>query len=661
MMEPTGEILEMAREEANACLERIERQLLAIEKGSASSDAIDAMFRDAHSIKGTAGMVGWEEVFAIARAVEDRLAACREQGDAPVELTDRLLRAVDALRRAVGGETGLAGPVIADLGEPPAPPGIPTRDGANGNLNSRGAPPAAGSREGEGAGRAIRVPAEKVDRMLDAVGESVLHHRRLEHQLAERIPGARDDASGEELDMGERLLDELQDAVIEMRTLPLSSITAPYPRAVRDAAVAEGKQVELAISGAETQLDRAILEGISETIIHLLRNAVAHGIETPPERERAGKPAQGRIELRAQQRGSMVAIELADDGRGVSDELLARVKDGESLTDVLSSPGFSTASEVSDLAGRGVGLDAVKSHVEALGGSLEVRSVPARGTEVMLLLPLTLALLRVLLCERGGQPFGLPLASVRQVVAITETHSLGGRRSLELRGDAVPLDDLAAFLRSGAPPLPQLAPAMILASPGRTAAVACDRVLGDQEVVMKRLGPLLANVPGYLGAAILGDSRVALILDPNHLLKGPSPAAPQTAPRVQPEAPAAPNVLVVDDQFTVRELQRSILETAGYGVQTARDGREALEAIAGRSDIDMVLTDIEMPEMDGFQLLTAIRERPQHSSLPVVIVTSKGGDEHRRRGVEGGADAYIVKDEFDQRTLLETIGRLVGR
>jgi len=202
---------------------------------------------------------------------------------------------------------------------------------------------------------------------------------------------------------------------------------------------------------------------------------------------------------------------------------------------------------------------------------------------------------------------------------------------------------------------------MILVSPARVAGITCDRVLGDQEVVMKRLGPLLADVPGYLGAAILGDGRVALILDPSHLSAKHASGSVPSRPVAEREERSAPNVLVVDDQFTVRELQRSILETAGYRVQTARDGREALERILGDADIDMVLTDVQMPEMDGLELLTAIREQPEHASLPVVIVTSQGSDSDKRRGAEKGADAYIVKDEFDQQALLETIDRLVGR
>jgi len=638
------EILELAGAETGDCLDRIEATLLEAEGGHADAEAIDSMFRDAHSIKGTASMVGWKEVASIASTMEDTLGECRETGEFPAKLAAPLLKATDAARKALADESGSgAGPTNeqsagADV-VAPAAPSAPTA-----------------SRRG------IRVGAEKVDRMLDAVGETVLHHRRLEHVLGERIVAAGDDIAEEELGLGERLLDELQDSVIEMRTLPLSSITGSFPRAVRDVATAEGKEVELVITGAETQLDRVILEGISDAITHLLRNAVAHGIESPKEREAAGKPAIGRVELRAGQREGMVAIEVADDGGGVSQELLERGEEVGSLADVLAAPGFSTAAEVTELAGRGVGLDAVKEHVESLAGSLEIRSEPGRGTETILLLPLTLALLRVLLCERGGQPFGVPLPSVREVVLATDVTSLSGRPSIERHGESISLADLAAMLGTSAPPLPSAPTAMIIASSARSVAVACDRVLGDQEVVVKTLGPLLAGVNGYLGAAILGDGRVALILDPNHLLKT------QVAASLAVEAPAgqadeersAPTVLVVDDQFTVRELQRSILETSGYRVETARNGREALERLAAVPEIDIVLTDVEMPEMDGFALLAAIRQHADRSSLPVVVISALEGEEDRRRGIEQGADAYIVKQEFDQQTLLDTILRLVG-
>jgi two-component system chemotaxis sensor kinase CheA len=648
MNEIDPETLEIAREEANEGLERIERNLLALEASGENPELIDALFRDSHSIKGAASMVGWNEVSAIAHGIEDSLEEPREQGHLAKEKIEPLLRATDELRKALEAAGG-QGDADADA----------SAEDASGKTEASRHTEAPAPRPEQR--HAMRVGAGKVDRMLDAVGEAVLHHRRLEHIVSERIDVAGDEVAADELDRGDRLVAEMQDSVIEMRTLPLDSITAPFPRAVRDLAAAEGKEADLAILGAETHLDRVILEGISDPIVHLLRNAVAHGIEAPEERERAGKQRRGRLELRAEQRGGMVAIEVADDGRGVSPELLAQAEESGSLAEVLSTAGLTTALEVSDLAGRGVGLDAVKSHVEALGGRVEVRSESGRGTEVVLLLPMTLALLGVLLCERAGRPFGLPVSSVREIVTVSETSSLGGQPCIEHRGEAIPLGDLAAMVGASAATLPRTPPAIVLASATRAVAVACDRVLDDRELVVKSLGPLLAGVAGYLGAGILEDGRVALILDPNRLLEQSSAgSAPPATPRTGKEA-APPRILVVDDQFSVRRLQSSILEAAGYDVETARHGGEALRKIAARPDFDMVLTDLQMPEMDGFELLRAIREDEEHGSLPVAIVTSKGSEEDRRRGAEEGADAYIVKKEFNQQALLETIERLIGR
>jgi two-component system chemotaxis sensor kinase CheA len=633
----------------------MESNLLALESGSGGAGAVDAILRDAHSIKGSAAMIGWRKAADLANAVEDNMEQARERGGLPAEFVDPLLRAVDALGRALDGETETVAPIIEELASLGG--GEPEGDGSPG-VDPGGAP----SREmapGSGAGQAtIRISAAKVDRMLDVVGETVLYHRRLEHSLGDTLRDGRQ--ASEELDMGEQLLDELQDSVIQMRTLPLSTITASFPRATRDLASQEGKEVELTIDGAETQLDRVILEGISEAIVHVLRNAVAHGIEEADERKAAGKPRAGRIELRAEPRGRMVAIQVADDGRGVSAELLARAEEEGSLIEILAETGFSTAERVTDVAGRGVGLDAVKRHVESLGGGLELQSQPGRGTEVTLLLPVTLALMRVLLFERGGHPFGLPMTSVGRVVAVADTTSLGNRPALDLEGQVVPLSDLATLTGAAGPPLAEHPPAIVVESLGRSLAVACDELLGDEEVVIKSLGAIMAGMPGYLGAAILGDGRIALVLDPNHLLKAPLGAMALDQPD-QTEESTTTRVLVVDDQFAARELQRSILEAAGHRVEVARDGQEALRLIGELADLDLVLTDVQMPEMDGFQLLEAIRADDEHSSLPVVIVTTLGDEDSRRRGVEGGADAYIVKEEFDQQTLLGTVERLVGR
>jgi two-component system chemotaxis sensor kinase CheA len=652
---PDPELLEVFREEAQERLDHMVETLLALESGQAPPDAVDSLFRDAHSIKGSAGMVGIDEVRTIAHTIEDVLEEARERGSFSRELADPVLRATDALRRAVAGERGLAEPAVEQLAGRPAASDQKKQETP---ATAAPAPTPAPARPSEQ--RSLRMSAGKVDRFFDAVGETVLHSRRLEQLLeGESGENADDERIEGELGQGAAVLDELQHSVIQMRTLPLSSITGPFPRAVRDLATEQGKQVELTIAGAETQLDRVILDGISESISHLLSNAVAHGIESPEERERAGKPARARIELRADQRGSLVAIEVADDGRGVAPTQLQKAGEGAPLADVLAEAGFSTAERVTEVSGRGVGLDAVKSHVESLGGGLEVRSAPGEGTAVTMLLPLTLALLRVLVLERGGSTFGVPLTSVEEAITVDGTMSLGGRESIEVRDRSIPLSDLAQVLSAAAPPLRERPQALIVAASGRRVAVVCDRIVEEQEVVVKSLGPLLAAVSGYLGAAIMHDGRIAPILDPAFLAKA-VPRGSSPAPRREPEA-SQTKVLVVDDQFTVRELQRSILEAAGYAVETARDGREALGRVSGEPDIALVVTDIQMPELDGIELLRTIRGDPERSSLPVVVVTSQSGEEDRRRGLESGADAYIVKEEFDQRALLETVDRLLVR
>ena len=496
MNEIDPETLEIAREEANDCLARIESNLLALEAGGRDPELVDSLFRDTHSVKGAASMVGWPEVASIAHGMEDRLEDARDRGELPADDVEPLLRATDELRQAVDAAAGRG----ATAAEPP--PAAPTAELPH---------------------AAMRVDPARVDRMLDAVGETVLHRRRLEHIAGDRILAAGEEAE-EEMDRGERLLDQLQDAVIAMRTLPVASITGHFPRAVRDIATAEGKEADLVVTGSETQLDRVILEGISDPIIHLLRNAVAHGIEPPEEREAAGKPRRGRIELRAEQKGGMVAIEVADDGRGVSPELIERGSATGSLAEVLATAGLSTAVEVGDLAGRGVGLDAAKSHVEALGGRVEVLSESGRGTQVILLVPMTLALLNVLLFERDGQAFGLPVSSVREVVTVTETASLEGQARIEYRGRAVPLADPIALLGATGSPLPSQPPAIVVATSTRAVAVACDRVLGDRELVVKSLGPLLAGTKGYLGAAIREDRRGGADRRPQLPARSPGPA-----------------------------------------------------------------------------------------------------------------------------------------
>ena len=628
-----AELLPVFRDEAAQRLDEIVGCLLDLEAGRAADDVTDELFRHAHSLKGSAGMVGLVEARDVAAELENILERARGEGPPAAAQVEALLRLTDDLRRAIEIE--------------PAEGGAPALTPAASDEPVRASP-------------SFKIPAEKIDRMLNAVGETVLHHRRLEHMMGRSAPGAEDELE-REVDLGERLLSELQDAVLGMRSLPLRSITAPYPRAVRDAAKAHGVEADLVITGGDTQLDRAVLEGLSDAIGHLLRNAVAHGIETPEERERAGKPRRGRIELSAVQRGGVVAIDVRDDGRGVARAALAEVPAEGSLVELLATPGYSTAGHVCGLAGRGVGLDAVKRHAEGIGGCLEISTEPGRGTRVTLLLPVTLALMRVLVVERAGRRFGLPLASVAEVLELGKPMTLAGRPAIELRGERLWLADLIRVLGGHPSDATLSRQALVIRWASNQMAFACDVILGEQEVVVKPLGFGFEATPGYLGAAVLGDGGIALILDSAFLVRGAVTTTPAPAHRPPVErAPTSPRILVVDDQRTARELQRKILTAAGYRVETARDGRDALEVLARRGPFDLVVTDLQMPAMTGGDLLRTIRGDAERAAMPVIVITSNSEPETDDGEAGSGADAFIPKQEFDERALLATITDLIG-
>jgi len=705
------ELTDIFRDEAAERLDQMETALLAVESGAAGAESVDSLFRNAHTIKGAAGMLGFDDTCALAHAVEDVLAGVRGTGLFPPELAAPLLRATSVLRAQVAGAQEPIDELLTDLaasaamlagrggrgGRGGSGESGESAGGAGGAGGAGSAGSAGGAKDADGASgaevaatraavpearphdhdareaapeaprtapgqRPLRVPAEKIDRLLDVVGEVMQYRGRLAHSLGGQARLSREVA--DVLDSGERMLGELKDTAIGMRTLPLSVITRRLPVAVRDLARAAGKDIELVITGADTEIDRVILESLYDPLAHLLRNAVIHGIESPAERERAHKPSRGRLEVRAVARGSLVEIVVADDGTGVSPQVLEEARRAGSLTDVLARAGYSTAPEVTDLAGRGVGLDAVRSYARSVGGGLEVRSEPGHGMEVILLLPLALALLEVLLFERGRAVYGVPLVVVEEVVMVTQTLWLEGRPAVEVRGRPLPVADVAALLGAPAPPLSARSPALVISAGGRHAIATCDAVLGEEEVVVKPLGPLFGGIEGYLGTAILGDGRIALLVEPSMLTRGPGrvprvPSPPEASP-AQAQA-QAPKILVVEDSFTVRELQRTILEAAGYPVVTARDGRDALGVLDRDAEIALVVTDLEMPELNGLELTRAIRAGRDRSALPVVIVTSHGSEDDRRKGAEAGADAYMTKQGFDQQALLATVERLLGR
>jgi two-component system chemotaxis sensor kinase CheA len=474
------------------------------------------------------------------------------------------------------------------------------------------------------------------------------------------------------------ITEELRQNVIDLTMLPMASVFDAFPRAVRDLARTFSKDIELTIRGRETELDKKIIEQIAEPLIHLIRNAVDHGIETPTDRQRIGKPATGHLVLSAEQQGNRILITLKDDGSGINLQTLRAVAiqrrvapaneidrwSSEQLLDVIFQPGFSTRDSATDVSGRGVGMDVVKSVVERLGGTVRVQSEVDRGTSVTLNLPLSLALLRVVLLEAGEELFALPTAAIRRILQVgpADIGQLQQGPVADVDGEHIPLTPLSSMLEVPAAP-PSARHTVIVAegSDGRF-GILVEAVHEEQELVFKELRGPLRNQKTFTGAALLGNGDIVPILDVNELfdLASRRPAAGAGPMMQRRVAPRVHRVLVVDDSLVAGELQKNILLTAGYESEIASDGIEALECLR-RSEWDLVVADVDMPRMTGFELTERIRADEQLRDVPVIIVTSRDTVDDRRHGFEVGADAYVLKREFDQSRLLDTVRRLIGR
>ncbi len=474
-------------------------------------------------------------------------------------------------------------------------------------------------------------------------------------------------------------INELQEEIKRARMLPLSTITTTFGRMVRDLAREQGKQVTLIIEGGETELDKRVLEQIKDPLIHLLRNSVDHGLEVPVERERAGKPAEGRIILSASQQGNRIVIVVSDDGRGLDlDAIRAsairkgmlRIGEVDKLNEaevanLIFNSGLSTSKIITDISGRGVGMDVVRRNVEELHGTLEVDFKPQQSTRFTMTLPLTLASSRGLLVRAGEQTFALPLTSVERMLQIKPdaVASVEGREAITYQGKPIALSWLADLLE-----LPAVAPEsdrltiVIVAVAEKRLGLVVDDLVGEQEVVIKNLGRQLAKVGGIAGATLLGSGQVILVLHVADLIKLAAHSrsrAPVITDNGQKEGDLRKTILVVDDSITTRTLEKNILEAVGYEVKLATDGKEALGVLATDGLPHLIVSDINMPRLDGFELTHTITPDERYADIPVILVTSLDSPADKARGIEVGADAYIVKSSFDQGNLLDTIEQLI--
>jgi two-component system chemotaxis sensor kinase CheA len=498
------------------------------------------------------------------------------------------------------------------------------------------------------------------------------------HQFTQTL---KDDVQAQEM-----LMNELHDKTLLMRMLPLAIVFEPAARLVRELARSVGKQVECVVNGSEIELDRQMIDKLSDPIIHLIRNGIDHGLETPEIRIAAGKPAQGRLTLSARQDGSWVVIDVCDDGGGiplaavrekavkkgfVSPEKAASLTDQDAI-DLIFLPGFSTNSIITDLSGRGVGMDVVKQAIlDDLQGVVNVETRPGAGTTFSLRLPLSLAVMRVLLVEVEGLPFGFTAQYVAELLRLPHAALLtvAERNAVIIRNEFVPVVPLAELLHIPAHlarPLPASKQALgmlllVLRVRNEKIAVQIDDLLDERDMIIKPLPEYMRQLPLVSGIVTTGKNELVGVLH--------APALIDLARRARIQAVRAEaathneeshyRVLVVDDSLNTREIEKDVLEAYGYQVTLAEDGLDGLnKALA--DDFDAILTDVEMPNMDGFSLTARLRQEDNYRHKPIIIITSREKEEDKRRGVQVGADAYIVKGDFDQSNLVDTLRTLLS-
>jgi two-component system chemotaxis sensor kinase CheA len=483
-----------------------------------------------------------------------------------------------------------------------------------------------------------------------------------------------------------RMVDNLLEDAKKVLMLSFSSLLEPLPRMIRDVCREQGKEADLKVTGGEVEIDKRILEQLKDPLIHLVRNSIDHGLERPAERERLGKLRRGNIHLSiAQVESSKVEIIITDDGRGIDLQKvkLAAVKAGalnqeeasrlaqEDLTRFIFRSGISTSPIITDLSGRGLGLAIVMERVEELGGSVSVSTMVGGGSTFRMVLPLSMATFRGTFVESGGQLFVIPTANVERVLRlkIGDIATVENRESVVLDGRAVSLARLDQALGLPTAALPQdpkaSLPVVVAVSGDRRIAFTIDRVLFEREVLVKNLGRQLTRLRNIAAATVLGTGRVVPILNIRDLLAsaislsgGRSSTMAAKAAGDGEAAGATKSILIVEDSITSRMLLKNILESAGYRVTTAVDGQDGLTTLK-TAPFDLVVSDVQMPRMDGYELTSKIRQDKVLSELPVILVTSLGSREDRERGIEAGASAYIIKTSFDQGNLLETVKRLI--
>lgn len=671
------------RVEARELLGQLGKGILELEKGA--QDQVPKLLRQAHTLKGAARVVRLPGIADHAHAIEELLVPLRES---PLALSrdhiDGLLRQLDGIASCLGSlaipdEPGKPGPPLIE--EPFRTFRLDVAE-MDGLLN--------GITETSVQAGSLRHTAQTLERarhVAELLAEQLASQRLGDPERPRNLPTAppRARSFAEELrgllgnlerrvaghlDQLDRCLGSVREGAERLRLVPVDAIFAPLERVIRDMRV-PGSRVAFLTRGGDVRLDAHVLGVVQRAVVQLVRNAVAHGVESEPERLASGKPPEGRILLRAERSGARVRFSCEDDGRGIDCEAIRRlalqkgipVQETEArsagpILKLLMQGGLSTSAEVSRDAGRGVGLDIVRDVAADLGGEVSVRTEPGRGTTVEILVPVSLSSMEALLVEVSDQTAILPMEAVRHTLRLngTDLARTPAGASLVFEGKAIPFLPLSRLLDPSASKPLQTGIAVILGNGSAAAALGVDRLLGTCTAVVRPLPSLAPASRIVAGAVLNAEGNPQVVLDPWEIVALAGHASVhQEAPEAQERHP----LLVVDDSLTTRMLEQSILESAGYPVDLATSGEEALE-MARRKRYGLFLVDIEMPGMDGFEFAERTRSDPALRDTPLVLVSSRSSDEDRRKGREVGASAYIAKGEFDQSAFLDIIRNLAG-
>lgn len=735
-------LLDLLKSELETQVADLNNQLLALEENGPEPEILSALMRAAHSVKGAGRIVGFDPMVRAAHALEDYYDhAIREKAtELDQHQLDRTFAFCDLLQKAAESDLSrfkgtllesvsdferLAGERF-EVAKPAEPTDRPVAS-EEAPPSSAETPQSAGRPKRQEEDRALKVSAERMNRIMGLASEILVERNQFEpvvkgflhiksakldlartlaqlQLVAGKDPQAREllMVAREQLDQGRRIINEqfdqleamnaqgmklanqLYQETLSSRMRPFQEGVQGFPRLVRDVSRQLNKRVKYELLGAQTRVDRDVLAKLEAPLNHIIRNALDHGMERPEEREAAGKPPEGRLTVEARHRAGMLLVTVQDNGRGIdankvrtrvidrglaTAEMLEKMSESEVL-EFLFLPGFSTAKQVTEISGRGVGLDVVQNMVQEEGGSVRITSKIGVGTTFHLNLPVTRSVMRAMITEICGDPYGFPLARIERVLALPPEaiRQVEGRTFFEFDGANIGL--VAAGEVLGLPAIQrdrEKVSMVMFEENNQRYAVEVDRILGERDCVVRPIDARLGRIPDVSAVSIMEDGSPMWLIDVDDMVRsidtllseGRLGRRRRTVTKGEGEK-AKRQVLVVDDSLTVREIERKLLERHGYEVDVAVDGMEGWNA-ARLGQYDLIVSDVDMPRMNGIEFIKRVRQDARLVSVPVIIVSYKDREEDRLRGMEAGASHYLTKSSFQDDTFIQTVEDLIGR